>query len=75
MSSGRAVSFQGSPVSGCGMSVSGPVDWSFQATSPAPTTMSGNAILKNDAVMGVRRAERRSFDEKARCTTRKSVVQ
>ena len=38
-------------------------------------TMNGTAILKNDAMIGVMRAERRSFAEKARCTTRKSVVQ
>ena len=42
---------------------------------PPTTTMNGSAILKNDAVIGASRAERRSFDEKARCTTRKSVVQ
>jgi len=32
-------------------------------------------FLKNEALMGVSWAERRSLDENARCTTRKSVVQ
>ena len=38
-------------------------------------TMKGIAILKNDARMGVMRADRRSLAENARWTTRKSVVQ
>ncbi len=43
--------------------------------SPPMMTINGIAILKKEAIIGVIRAERRSFAEKARWTTRKSVVQ